>query len=89
MSLESGTLAVGTAATAIPFTSNQPWVVEIKNNDNTDAVYVGGSAVTTSSGLRLSKEERVELQMNPLDRAYVVSGKVGHSVSYIAIAKAG
>lgn len=89
MSLLSGQIAVGTAATEIPVTANQPWTIEIKNDDNTDAVYVGGLAVTTSNGLRLLKEERIELSMNPLDRVYVVSTKTGHSVSYLRISKAG
>lgn len=89
MSISAGRLTVGTAATEIPVTANQPWTIEIKNDDNTDAVYLGGSAVTTTTGLRLSKEERIELEMNPLDRVYVVSTKAGHSVSYLKIAKAG
>lgn len=89
MSVSAGVVTVGTAATEIPVTANQPWTLEIKNNDNTDAVYIGGSAVTTTTGLRLAKEERVELRMNPLDRAYAISTKAGHAVGYLAVRKAG
>lgn len=89
MSLLSGQITVGTSATEIPVTSHQPWTIEIKNDDNTDAVYVGGPAVTTSNGLRLAKQERIELSMNPGDRIYLVSTQTGHSVSYLKISKAG
>lgn len=88
MSVSSGKVTVGTAVTEIPVTSTMPWTLEVKNDDNTDAVYVGGAAVTTTTGLRLSKEERVELPMGPLDRLYAVSTKSGHSVSYVAVRKA-
>lgn len=89
MAVDAGKVTVGTAATVIPVTSNQPWLLEVKNDDNTDAVYVGGAAVTTATGLRLSKEERIELSLGPLDRLYAVSTKSGHSVSYVAVRKAG
>lgn len=89
MAVDAGKVTVGTAATVIPVTSNQPWTLELKNDDNTDAVYVGGAAVTTANGLRLSKEERIELSLGPLDRLYAVSTKAGHSVSYVAVRKAG
>lgn len=87
MSVLSGVTTVGTAATEIPTTSTMPWTLEIKNNDNTDAVYIGGPAVTTTTGLRLSKEERIELPLSPLDRVYAISTKAGHSVSWIRLAK--
>lgn len=89
MPLNAGKVTVGTAATEIPVTSQMPWVVELKNDDNTDAVYIGGSAVTTTTGLRLAKEERVELPLGPLDRVYAISTKAGHSISYAAVRQAG
>lgn len=87
MSVNSGKVTVGTAATEIPFTHHQPWTIEIKNDDNTDAVFLGGSAVTTTTGMRLAKEERVELRVSPLDSIWAVSSKSGHSVSYLAVTK--
>lgn len=88
MPTTAGRITVGTAATEIPVTSQMPFTLEVKNNDNTDAVYIGGAAVTTTTGLRLSKEERVELPLQPLDRIYAVSTKAGHTVSYVAVSKA-
>lgn len=83
MSITSGTLAVGTAAVSIPVTCVMPWRLEVKNNDNTDAVYIGDENVTTTNGMPLAKEERVELTLAPLDRLYVVATKAGHSISFI------
>jgi len=89
MSVQAGRTTVGTAAVQIPATHMMPWTLEIKNNDNTDAVYVGGPDVTTATGLRLSKEERVELPLSPLDRVYVVSTKAGHTVSWVRLTRNG
>lgn len=87
MPLTSGVVTVGTAATEVPVTCVMPFTLELKNNDNTDAVYIGGPAVTTTNGLRLLKEERVELSLAPLDRVYLVSTKTGHSVSYLRLSQ--
>jgi len=83
MAILSGRITVGTAATELPVTCFQPWTLDVKNDDNTDAVYIGGPDVTTADGLRLSKEEHISLRMTPLDRLYAVSTKAGHTVSYI------
>ena len=46
MALLSGVLSVGTVATVLPATCVMPFRLEIKNNDNTDAIYIGGPGVT-------------------------------------------
>jgi hypothetical protein len=83
MALSSGTVAVGTAATQVNGSSQNPMKLHISNNDNTDSVYLGGESVTTSTGLILGKLERIEFDLNPGDRLYAVSSKAGHSLSYI------
>ena len=81
--ISSGTVSVGTAATLIDTSSSNPFKLWIHNNDNTDSVYLGGAAVTTSSGLTLAKSERLEVQMYPGEQLYAVSTKTGHVLSWL------
>jgi len=85
MPVLSGKLTIGTVAVEIPVTSVMPWTLEIHNNDNSDALYLGGSAVTTNTGMQLNKIERVVIDGGPLDRFYLVSTKAGHVASWVAV----
>jgi uncharacterized protein YrrD len=84
MALASGTVAVGTAATQINGASANPLKLHICNNDNTDVIYIGGEAVTTSSGLVLGKLERIYFDLNPGERIYAISTKTGHTLTWIS-----
>jgi hypothetical protein len=85
MSLFSGTTTVGTAATLIDGVAyNNPVLLHIHNNDNTDAVYIGGPDVTTTNGLKLTKEDSLEITLHQANTIYCVSAKSGHVVSWIA-----
>lgn len=88
MSVESGRNAIGTAASPINSTDVMPFVLHIHNDDNTDAVYLGGSAVGTATGMRLNKLEHVEIELAPNDQLYAVSGKEGHTISWMKLSKA-
>jgi hypothetical protein len=83
MAITSGAMTVGTVATIIDGTSVSNFRLIVHNNDNTDAVFIGGPDVTTANGLRVLKEESIQLEMNPLDSIYAVSGKTGHTISYL------
>lgn len=83
MAITSGVMTVGTVATIIDGTSNSNFRLIIHNNDNTDAVFVGGSDVTIANGFVVKKEESIQLEMNPLDSVYAVSAKAGHTISYL------
>ncbi len=83
MAITSGVITVGTVASIIDGTYNSNFRLIVHNNDNTDAVYIGGPDVTTANGLRVLKEESIQLEMNPLESVYAVSGKAGHSISYL------
>jgi hypothetical protein len=84
MALTSGTVAVGTAATQVNGSSQNPMKLHISNNDNSDTIYLGGEAVTTSTGLVLGKLERIFFDLNPGERIYAVSTKSGHVVSFVS-----
>ena len=84
MALTSGVVAVGTAATLIDGSaSSNPISLHIHNNDNSDAVYIGGPDVTTANGLTLLKLDSIDLILRPGNRVYAVSTKTGHNISYI------
>jgi len=85
MALFSGTTTVGTAATLIDGVAyNNPVLLHIHNNDNTDAVYIGGPDVTTSNGLKLLKQDSLEITLHQANTIYCVSDKNGHVISWIA-----
>ena len=85
MTLFSGTTSVGTAATLIDGTAWQnPVLLHIHNNDNTDSVYIGGSNVTINNGLELVKLDSLEITLHQANQIYCVSSKAGHVVSWIA-----
>jgi len=83
MAISSGVITVGTVPSIIDGTFNSNFRLIIHNNDNTDAVYLGGSDVTILNGLVLRKEETLQLEMNPLESVYAVSAKAGHTISYL------
>ena len=81
--LSNGRTSVGTAATAIDGVYNQYAHIILHNDDNTDAVYIGGPGVTTANGLVLQKEQTFEIGLGPLEQLYAVSTKEGHSISFL------
>ena len=83
MTISSGQVAVGTVATLIDASSQNPFHLSIHNNDNTDSIYLGGPAVTTSTGMTLAKSERIEFVMYPGERLFAVSTKAGHNISWL------
>lgn len=88
MAFYSGQTSVGTAATVIDgvligANGGNPYRLMIHNNDNTDSVYLGGSAVTITDGLKLDKGVMLQLTVSPTDLLYAVSTKNGHIVSWL------
>jgi hypothetical protein len=88
MAFYSGQTSVGTAATLIDgvllnAAGGNPYRLYIHNNDNTDAMFLGGDNVTTSTGLMVDKGVMMSLTVSPADRLYAVSGKAGHVISWL------
>ena len=81
--ITNGRVAVGTAATLIDGRSQMASFFMIHNDDNTDAVYIGGHTVTTSTGLVLGKGERLEIVLHPLEELFAVATKSGHNISFM------
>lgn len=85
MGITQGQGSVGTAATVINLAQPNPGFLHITNQDNTDTVYVGGSAVTTTTGHGILKSDSVDLQCYSAQVFYAVSSKAGHSISWVHI----
>ena len=83
MGIINNQVAVGTVATAITTPFQMEGHVHVRNIDNTDTVYLGGSAVTTSNGYAILKGEAIDLRVPTGDVLYAVSTKSGHSVSIL------
>ena len=83
MTITSGQTSIGTAVTLIDGLEVNPFRLHLHNNDNTADLFLGGSAVTTTTGLKLIKEDSIELIINPLEALYAVSSKEGHVISWL------
>jgi hypothetical protein len=83
MAITSGQIIVGTTRQQIDGTSTNPFKLHIHNNESTLTLYVGGSDVTTSNGLRLESKDSLEIQMNPGESIYIVSTSNNHDVSWL------
>ena len=83
MAITSGVITVGTVPSIIDGTYNSNFRLIVHNNDNTDAIFLGGPDVTIATGLQLLKQETLQLDMNPLESVFAVSDKAGHSISYL------
>ena len=84
----SNQIVVGTERFEIPVSSVMPWRIEIKNADNADDLFIGNGGVTTSTGMRLAKLERISLTVGPNDKLYLISAKAGHNAAYFAVTQA-
>jgi hypothetical protein len=87
MAISSGQLAIGTASVQVPVTFPVPWTLEVKNQDTNDNLYIGNGDVSSTTGLRLSKEERITLRLAPGDFVHIVSTKEGHVCSFLAFSQ--
>lgn len=79
----SGQVTIGTTPTYVGQPSVDFMQIHIHNSDNTTDVFLGGSAVTTSTGLRLPKLDTFEIVVGPKDKIYAISTKADHVVSYL------
>jgi len=81
--LHSGRASIGTVATPIDGIYHGYSNLTIHNDDNTDVVYIGGPDVTPANGLTLKKEDTLQFEVAPLEQLFVVSTKLGHTISFL------
>ena len=82
-------VTVGTAVVEIVGHDNMPHEVHIHNgnNDNAHILFVGGSAVTTSTGLHVDAKQTLTVNLGPEDRLYAVSNHTATVASVLDIRK--
>lgn len=83
--ISNGKTTVGTAATLVDGSSNSSFRLIIQNNDNTDAVFIGGPTVGTANGFDVQKLATIDLLLPAGSEVYAVSGKLGHVISWLKI----
>ena len=82
--LLSGQMSVGTAPSRVDGQSNNPVILHIHNNDNSDNLYIGNQSVTTSTGMVLTKLDSIEITLHQGNTLWLVSNKNDHVASWIA-----
>jgi len=77
MPVSNDAVSVGTAITEVAGPSINPKLVYLQDGDydNETAVYVGGSAVATTDGVKLSKTNTTVFQLNADDTLYAVGSR--------------
>jgi hypothetical protein len=87
MPVTNSSVSVGTAVTELsgPFISSKLVYLQDGDFDGDTAVYVGGSAVTTSSGVKLSKTNTTVFQTNADDTLYAIASAEGGSVRVVEV----
>jgi hypothetical protein len=83
MAITSGQITVGLTPVAIDGVSTNPFHLHIHNNDNTKNLYIGGSDVSISNGLKLPSGDSLEVIIAPNDQIYVVSSSGTHLISWL------
>jgi hypothetical protein len=82
--ISSGHATVGTATPVkIDGSSVNSTYLTVHNNDNTKVLFLGGSDVSTTNGLRLLKEETLQFTLNPGEELFAVSASGDHVISWL------
>lgn len=77
MAIITGQTSVGTAVVKVAGNYGNAATLHIHLADNTDDVYIGTSSVTTSTGLKLEKQQHVDMDLGQNDAIYAVASATG------------
>jgi hypothetical protein len=83
MTISHSQVSVGTVATSLGVSYPMESTVSLHNIDNTDRIYIGGAAVTTSTGFALDKGIIMQVTIPAGDQLYAVSTKAGHVITVL------
>lgn len=84
MAISTGQLSVGASAVAVNAPNVNPLRIHIHNNDNTNHLFVGNGSLTSGNGLILSKQDSLELVLNPNEIVYLLASTGTIQASYLA-----
>jgi hypothetical protein len=85
MAVTSGTQTVGTTRVQIDGMSVQHSHIEIRNNDTTKTLYVGGPDLTVDNGLPVDKLATMHFDLPPNTPVYMIADSGTVSVSYMRV----
>lgn len=87
MPVTNSEVSVGTAIVELsgPFINAKLVYLQDGDFDGDTVVYVGGSAVTTGSGIKLSKTNTTVFQTNADDTIYAICSAEGGSVRVVEV----
>ena len=83
MALISSQVTVTTSPTLLVAGDSNPVLVHLHLHDNTDNVYLGNATVTTSTGMRLTKQDSFEINLAPGNALYAIITTSTATVSVI------
>lgn len=83
MPLSSAQVTVTTSPTLLVAASSSPVLVHLHLHDNTDNVFLGDSTVTTSTGMRLIKQDSFEISLAPGNELYAIITTATATVSVL------
>ena len=84
MAIATAQITVTTSPTLLVAASSSPVLVHLHLHDNTDNVFIGNSTVTTSTGLRLIKQDSFEVNLAPGNAIY---GIITSSTATVSVFK--
>jgi hypothetical protein len=85
MAITSGQLTVGTTAVQVDGNSTGWAHIHIKNLDNTDHLYIGGSDLTLANGYHVDKQEFIEFDIPPGEAVYLLASTGTIAVAWMRI----
>jgi hypothetical protein len=83
MPLSTSQVTVTTSPTLLVAGETNPVLVHLHLHENTDNVYLGNSTVTTSTGLRLVKQDSFDINLAPGNSLYAIITTSTATVSVI------
>ncbi len=83
MPLTSTQITITTSPTLLVAASSNPQLIHLHLHENTDNVYIGNETVTTSTGLRLIKQDAFDINIAPGNSLYAIISTSTATVSLI------
>jgi len=87
MPVSSSSVSVGTSATELVSSQQPPIYVYLQDGDfdGDTQTFVGGSDVTTSTGIKLSKTNQTVFELYEFDSLFAISTGAGGSVRVLEV----
>ena len=85
MAMTTGQASIGTAIVLVAGPFGAAATIHLHLHDNSDSVFIGPNGVTTSTGLRLKKQDHVDMDLGQGDALYAIADAAGpFTISWLA-----